>query len=95
MNCGKLGISEKHGARRVALAVGALFLLSNRGVALATDWEAGTGDWFTTGNWSSGVPNSSTAAFIAIGGTAQISAMPVANLIDIRKCACTTAFWRL
>lgn len=38
-----------------------------------TVWTDGTGDWFDSGNWSAGVPNSSTNAQINNGGTAQIT----------------------
>jgi hypothetical protein len=41
-----------------------------------TTWQlpAGTpGDWFNSGNWSAGLPNSSTNADIFDGGTAQIT----------------------
>ena len=43
-----------------------------------TVWQAGTGDWFTAGNWTLGVPNSASGtafdAIIANGGTAQLQA---------------------
>jgi T5SS/PEP-CTERM-associated repeat protein/autotransporter-associated beta strand protein len=39
-----------------------------------TVWTDGTGNWFNAGNWSAGVPGSSTAAQINNGGTAQITA---------------------
>jgi T5SS/PEP-CTERM-associated repeat protein len=39
-----------------------------------TVWTDATGDWFTAGNWSAGVPNSATDAQVNNGGTAQVGA---------------------
>jgi T5SS/PEP-CTERM-associated repeat protein len=39
-----------------------------------TVWTDATGDWFTAGNWSAGVPTAGTQAQINNGGTAQIAA---------------------
>jgi len=39
-----------------------------------TVWTDATGDWFTSANWSAGVPDSSTIAQINNGGTAQVMA---------------------
>jgi hypothetical protein len=49
----------------------ALTLSASGGVAqtIRTD---GTGDWFTGGNWSAGVPNAGTEAEINNSGTAQV-----------------------
>ena len=38
-----------------------------------TNWQNnGTGDWFTSGNWSAGVPHLGIDAFVGIGGTAVV-----------------------
>jgi outer membrane autotransporter protein len=37
-----------------------------------TVWTDATGNWFTAGNWSAGVPTAGTAAEVNNGGTAQI-----------------------
>jgi len=42
--------------------------------AQPTSWTAGTGDWFTSGNWDNGVPTAGTLSVnITNGGTAQIA----------------------
>ena len=38
-----------------------------------TFWQAGTGNWFASTNWTAGVPDSSAAANINNGGTAEIA----------------------
>jgi fibronectin-binding autotransporter adhesin len=43
-----------------------------------TDWIDETGDWFNPSNWSAGVPNAITGAFINNGGTAQITSQGAA-----------------
>ncbi|HPA19385.1 MAG TPA: hypothetical protein PLU30_16685 [Verrucomicrobiae bacterium] len=54
--------------------------------APGTWWTNGSASWFTTGNWSAGVPDSSTYAFITNGGTAQIAGgAAVANVLDIQN----------
>jgi T5SS/PEP-CTERM-associated repeat protein len=40
-----------------------------------TRWLDGVGDWYTSGNWSAGVPNRSKYAQIDNGGAARISAV--------------------
>ncbi|MBV8280152.1 MAG: autotransporter-associated beta strand repeat-containing protein, partial [Verrucomicrobia bacterium] len=40
-----------------------------------TDWSVVTGDWATVTNWTNGVPDSKTAAFIANNGTATVSSL--------------------
>jgi T5SS/PEP-CTERM-associated repeat protein/autotransporter-associated beta strand protein len=40
--------------------------------AQTTSWIDGTGSWFNSANWSTGVPSSSSGAEINNGGTAQI-----------------------
>ena len=37
-----------------------------------TLWADGTGSWFTSGNWSAGVPNAAVDARVNNGGTVQI-----------------------
>ena len=39
-----------------------------------TEWTAATANWFTTADWSIAVPSSTEDAYIANGGTAQITA---------------------
>jgi autotransporter-associated beta strand protein len=42
--------------------------------AQTTDWSAGTGSWFTPGNWDNGIPSPATANSNVINsGTAQIA----------------------
>ena len=49
-----------------------------------TVWTDATGDWFAAGNWSAGVPDSSTTAQINNGGTAQImSSGATASEVDL------------
>jgi hypothetical protein len=67
----------------ILLAITALALCASLGVALATGclaqttWTGvvGNNNWFTDGNWTNHVPNSTTAAVINNGGTAQISSL--------------------
>ncbi len=51
------------------------------------DWTgtAGNGNWATSGNWSNGLPNSTTTAVIDVGGTTVTSSgsVTVAELISI------------
>src|ERR1700720_503125 len=63
--------SPKMNIARFALVVAVWAIATN---ALAqTVWTDATGDWFNAGNWSAGVPNSTTSAQINNGGTAQIT----------------------
>ena len=39
-----------------------------------TTWNDGNGDWNTPGNWSGGVPNSTTSAIINNGSAVSLSA---------------------
>src|SRR5437763_8920264 len=65
------------------LAALLLFLTSNAGYAVQSDWKASLGDWFISTNWTSaGVPNSTIEAVIANGGTALITA-PGAEALDL------------
>src|SRR6266481_639720 len=65
-------------------ALFALFVTSVPAFAQTTVWTDGTGDWFTPGNWSAGVPDSSTTAQINNGGTAQIMASgAAASLVEL------------
>ena len=43
-------------------------------ISAQTIWTDATGDWFTAGNWSAGVPNAMTDAQINNNGIAQIMA---------------------
>src|SRR5262249_1459286 len=64
-----------HCRHRLAIwALLALLLASASAFSQTTAWTDGTGDWFTPGNWSAGVPDSSTTAQIRNGGTAGILA---------------------
>src|SRR5258708_8695520 len=57
-----------------ALVASAWLLIATQFVANAqTNWNVTTGDWALGGNWTAGVPNSTTAAFITNNGTATIS----------------------
>src|SRR5581483_4191059 len=58
-------------AKTAALAAAFSLIFPVIGVA-QTIWTGGTGDWFVSGNWSAGVPNSTTPAQINNMGTAQI-----------------------
>lgn len=51
-----------------------LLILGLTNQALANDWTAGTGDWFTAGNWGGFVPTAANDVDIDNGGTAQIGA---------------------
>jgi T5SS/PEP-CTERM-associated repeat protein len=53
-------------------ALPALLIAFASAFGQTTVWTDATGDWFTAANWSAGVPDSSTAAQINNGGTAQI-----------------------
>jgi T5SS/PEP-CTERM-associated repeat protein/autotransporter-associated beta strand protein len=49
-----------------------------------TQWTAGTGDWFTAGNWNNGVPNAvSSDAIVDNGGTAQIATGGAAETFEL------------
>ncbi len=51
-----------------------------------TIWQDGTGDWFTPGNWSAGVPTAGPGdtAIIDNGGTAQVAAAgATANIMEL------------
>lgn len=68
--------NQRHGvfskiARSVSIAIFAIGAAN--GSAQTTSWVDGTGDWFNSLNWSAGVPNSGTVAYINNGGTAQLS----------------------
>jgi T5SS/PEP-CTERM-associated repeat protein len=61
-----------------------LFVTSVPAFAQITIWTDTTGDWFTSTNWSAGVPDSSTTAQINNGGTAQIMAIgAAASLVEL------------
>src|SRR5215471_1341855 len=61
-----------------------LFVTSVPAYAQTTVWTDATGDWFTSGNWSAGVPDSSTTAQVNNGGTAQIMASgAAASLVEL------------
>jgi hypothetical protein len=61
-----------HYFRKLALAASTVVLFARK--SNADDlWTAGTGNWFTPGNWNSGVPNGLIDADINNGGTAQIA----------------------
>jgi T5SS/PEP-CTERM-associated repeat protein len=51
----------------------AFLLIAAPAFAQTTVWTDGTGSWFTSANWSEGIPNANTAAVINNGGTAQIT----------------------
>ena len=51
---------------------GGLFLALATGAFGQTIWNAGTGDWFQSTNWTDGVPTMATDAQINNSGTAQI-----------------------
>src|SRR5438094_8723707 len=53
-------------------ALPALLIAFASAFGQTTVWTDATGDWFTAANWSAGVPDSSTAAQVNNGGTAQI-----------------------
>jgi T5SS/PEP-CTERM-associated repeat protein len=73
----------------ILLAITALALFASPGVALAdctpvTNWTAGKSSWFTSGNWSGGVPTSGIGAVVDNGGTAQISgSLPQASACSL------------
>jgi len=74
----------------ILLGIAALALLASPGVALAdctpvTNWTGAVDhNWFTSGNWSGGVPNSGTGAVVNNAGTAQISgSLPAANACSL------------
>ncbi len=46
-----------------------LFGLAERAQAQLDNWNGGTGDWDTAGNWGSGVPNSGTTAAVSTDGS--------------------------
>jgi len=65
---------------RDVVQVGVLVVVLSAGLlatplkAQTTDWSAGTGSWFTPGNWDNGIPSPATANSNVInGGTAQIA----------------------
>jgi hypothetical protein len=72
----------------ILVAVAALALSTSSAFAQAfctvnTNWTDGSGNWFTAGNWDHGVPNSTTAATINNGGTAQIGSFLSANACSL------------
>jgi hypothetical protein len=69
----KSGFAGARRARRLALAVGAVLLISRHGAA-QTYWQTGTGSWLTQADWSEGSPTSSNnlTGYIENGGTAQV-----------------------
>jgi len=75
----------------ILLTMAALALCALPGVVLATTctpqttWTGAIDhNWFNSGNWSNGVPDSSTAAVINNGGTAQINtSLPAANACSL------------
>lgn len=72
----------------VLLAITALILCASSALAQTptptTTWRDGTGSWFEATNWDNGVPNSTTAAQLNNGGTAQISAdVPKARALSL------------
>jgi T5SS/PEP-CTERM-associated repeat protein len=69
-----LSVARSHYRSLAHWALLALFVTSMPAFAQTTVWTDATGDWFTSTNWSAGVPDSSTSAQINNGGTAQIMA---------------------
>src|SRR6266404_2460963 len=75
----------------ILLGIAALALFALPGVALAADCLPVTNwtgridnNWFTSGNWDNGVPNSGTGAVVNNGGTAQISgSLPLASACSL------------
>jgi hypothetical protein len=59
-------------SRVLVMAAGAVFWITPCALA-QTNWQATTGSWFTSNNWTAGVPSSSETATIDNGGTAQIA----------------------
>src|ERR1035437_9287767 len=61
--------------RSIRIAVFTMAMAICFSAASAQDlWSnLGTGNWFTAGNWSAGVPNSGTIAQVDNGGTARIN----------------------
>ena len=58
----------------------ALALAASPAAAQTTNWTAGTGSWFTPGNWDNGAPSGGTATTnISNGGTSQISGAATAG----------------
>ena len=70
----KAGIARQPGrALRCAALIGtALVPVLAPGLAHASDWTGGTGDWFDGANWSAGVPGAGDNANIGNAGTAVI-----------------------
>lgn len=70
----KAGIARQPGrALRCAALIGtALVPVLAPGLAHASDWTGGTGDWFDGANWSAGVPGAGDNAIIDNAGTALI-----------------------
>jgi len=72
------------GASRCAALCFAAYLLLAGSAYATTTWIDGTGSWFTSGNWSGGVPTPTNAALINNGGTAQIfGASAQADALDL------------
>jgi autotransporter-associated beta strand protein/T5SS/PEP-CTERM-associated repeat protein len=69
-------------SRAFGLLLCSLLLVSSSAFAQTT-WIGANGDWATAGNWSAGVPNTSTDAIIANGGTATVSANGAAQHLVI------------
>ncbi|MDC0598323.1 autotransporter domain-containing protein [Gammaproteobacteria bacterium] len=69
----------------VAFGVASHMLLPvPRAMAAVQNWNVGTGDWFTPGSWSGGVPAAVDFTTINNGGTAQIlSGAATTNLLNI------------
>ncbi len=80
-------MSTRRGKVRIAVgSMGAALFISCHLVLAGstTVWQSATDDWFTSTNWSGGVPSSSSTAEITNGGTAQINAAgAAASLVEL------------
>jgi PEP-CTERM motif len=58
--------------RAAACAAASLMLLGSGAAVAQTTWNASSGEWFDSSNWTAGTPNSSTSAIIDNGATVTI-----------------------
>jgi hypothetical protein len=85
----KLKYLRKLNNKNAILAAVAALALSTSSVfgqafcTINTNWTAGSGNWFTAGNWDLRVPDSTTGATINNGGTAQIGSFLSANACSL------------
>ncbi|MBX9632865.1 MAG: hypothetical protein K2X67_20240, partial [Burkholderiales bacterium] len=76
------GDAGAHGRRRTLAALLAALIVGSP-PAVAQTWNAGTGDWFTAGNWNPAVvPGAGSSVIVTNGGNAQLSGIGITPLLS-------------